>query len=361
MSEYPQKTLGILGGGQLGRMSAMAAAKLGMRVHIFCPEENSPASMVSEKTYVAKYNDKEALKEFAQSVDTITYEFENIPVETVQFLQKFKPVWPDDKLLEIAQHRVKEKQFLNDIGIKTARWSFANSPQDVLNILKEWNVSSVILKTCRFGYDGKGQAKYNAKDNIDIVWNSLKSEEIIIEEIIDFACEISVIVARDKIGQTACYPPVLNEHKNHILHKTTAPAPIPENMIMEAKKITEILADAVDLVGVLALELFVTKDGKILANEIAPRTHNSGHWTMDACICDQFEQHVRTVTGMTIGYPTRHSNAQMINLIGNDVKKLEKYHEMQNASVHLYGKQEIKENRKMGHVNIINPDKNLVK
>lgn len=355
MSNYPPKTLGILGGGQLGRMSALAAANLGIKVHIFCPEPDCPASQVSAKTYTAAYDNKAALKEFAESVDVISYEFENIPVSTVKFLQSIKPVLPDERLLEVSQHRLTEKKFLNDIGIPTARWAPANTPQDINNTMLEWSASSVILKTTRFGYDGKGQAKFKSGDNIEKIWNELGNQELIIEEIIEFACEISVVIARDKLSQTACYTPVLNEHANHILAKTTAPAPIPNEIAEEAKKLAELLAGAVDLVGVLAVEFFVTKDGKLLANEIAPRTHNSGHWTMNACHCSQFEQHVRTVCGMPIGHPDRHSNAEMINLIGHDVKKLDHYHEMNNACVHLYGKATIKDGRKMGHVNILHP------
>ena len=355
MSNYPPKTLGILGGGQLGRMSALAAANLGIKVHIFCPEPDCPASQVSAKTFTAPYDDKKALKEFAESVDVISYEFENIPVETVKYLQSIKPVLPDERLLEVSQHRLTEKKFLNDIGIPTARWAPANTAQDIKNTLKDWNASSVILKTTRFGYDGKGQAKLKSSGDIDKVWDELGGQELIIEEIIDFACEISIVIARDKISQTACYTPVLNEHENHILSKTTAPAPLPQEMAEEAKKLAELLAGAVDLVGVLAIEFFVTKDGKLLANEIAPRTHNSGHWTMNACHCSQFEQHVRTVCGMPIGHPDRHSNAVMINLIGDDVRKLDQYHEMKNACVHLYGKATIKAGRKMGHVNILHP------
>lgn len=359
MSHYPPKTLGILGGGQLGRMSALAAANLGIQVHIFCPEQDCPASQVSAKTFTAAYDDKAALKEFAESVDVISYEFENIPVETVKFLQSIKPVWPDEKLLKISQHRLTEKKFLNDVGIPTARWAPAHTPQDINNTLKDWNASSVILKTTRFGYDGKGQAKLKSSDDIEKVWNDLGNQELIIEEIIDFACEISIVIARDKISQTACYTPVLNEHDNHILSKTTAPAPIPQKLAQDAIKHAEHLANAVDLVGVMAIEFFVTKDGNLLANEIAPRTHNSGHWTMDACHCSQFEQHVRTVCGMPIGHPGRHSNAVMVNLIGTDVRKLDSYHEMKNACVHLYGKASIKDGRKMGHVNILSPKEKL--
>lgn len=348
-----RKIVGILGGGQLGRMSALAAARLGINVHIYCPETDSPASKVSAHTFIGAYDDKKMLKEFADSVDVITYEFENIPVETVRFLQKHKPVFPDDRLLEIAQHRPTEKKFLNDIGISTARWGVAHKAAEIDTVMADLKIAHCILKTTRFGYDGKGQIKFTHGDDAKAAWKSLGNQELIIEELVDFACEISVIIARDKLGQTAIYGPILNEHRNHILAKSTVPAPIPEEMSENARAMTRLLADAVDLVGVLALELFITRDGHILANEIAPRTHNSGHWTIDACAVSQFEQHIRTVAGMPIGTPARHSDAIMHNLIGMDAKKLGPWLKKKNACIHLYGKDEAKEGRKMGHVTLL--------
>lgn len=353
--KHETKILGILGGGQLGRMSALAAARLGIKVHIYTPEENSPASQVAARTFVGSYEDKKKLRSFAETVDAVSYEFENIPVETVRFIHKITPVHPDAHLLEVSQNRLTEKKFLNDIGIPTTRFAAIRNAADVDKFVNETGSNGYILKTARFGYDGKGQVFCRADDDSKAKIKSLKSKEIIIEEPVDFACEISVIVARDKLGQTAIYGPMLNEHKNHILAKTTVPAPIPDQLAEQAQEITRLLADAVDLVGVLALEMFVTKDGRILANEIAPRTHNSGHWTIDACAVSQFEQHVRTVCGLPIGLPARHSDAEMINLIGRDIKKLAKYYEMKHACVHLYGKDEIRDGRKMGHVTILKP------
>lgn len=347
------KTIGILGGGQLGRMSAMAAARLGIKTHILTPETDSPASHVAAKTFVADYTDKAALKEFAKSVDAISYEFENIPVETVQYLKKLKPVYPDDYLLEIAQHRWHEKQFLNNIGIPTAKWAKAFTAAQVHATLEEWGVSDCILKTARFGYDGKGQIKISKNTDIDAAFASLKSEEVIIESLVNFKCEISVIVARDVFGKTEVYDVVLNEHKNHILSKTTAPAPLAPALLTKAKKLGKKVADEVGLVGVLALELFVTKDGKILANEIAPRTHNSGHWTIDACAVSQFENHVRTVAGLPVGSAKRHSDAVMLNLIGEDIALIDQYISKADACIHLYGKPEVRAGRKMGHITLI--------
>lgn len=354
MSE-PAKKLGILGGGQLGRMSALAAANLGIETVIFTPETNSPAAQIVRQTFVANYDDKAALKAFAKSVDAISYEFENIPVETIRYLKKLKPVYPDINVLEITQHRLSEKQFLNDCGIKTARWACAYSPGQVQPILDAWGVSSCILKTTRFGYDGKGQAKITPSSDIAKLWTALKSDEMIVEEVIDFKSEISAIIARDQFGKTAIYDPVLNHHTNHILSKTIAPAPLAETILKKAKAYAKKCADRLDLVGVLALELFVTKSGELLANELAPRPHNSGHWTINACAISQFENHIRTVCGLPVGSPRRHSDAIMLNLIGDDIALAQTYLNKANACIHLYGKNETRPGRKMGHINILKP------
>ncbi len=347
------KTLGILGGGQLGRMSAQAAHKLGIRTVIFTPEEASPASQVADETIIASYDNTEALERFATCVDVISYEFENIPVETVRHLKRFKPVYPDESLLAVTQDRIAEKSFLNSISIPTSRWAPVNAPKDISSALKTFGAPSMILKTVRFGYDGKGQLKHGLEKSINNSWESLGGVPLIAEEIIDFAFEISVIVARDYTGNTVAYPPVLNEHENHILSKTTAPAPITKDMAKEAQELAVRLAEKVNLRGVLALELFVTRDGKLLANEIAPRTHNSGHWSIDACTVSQFENHVRAVCGLLVLDPGQHHEAVMINLIGEDVKRAEEFKTQKNACVHLYGKHDTKPGRKMGHVTIL--------
>lgn len=349
------KTMGILGGGQLGRMSALAAAKLGVRVHIYCPEEDSPAGQVAAKTFIGPYDDKNKLRAFAESVDVVSYEFENIPIETVRYIQKYRPVHPDGKLLEIAQNRINEKEFLNDIGIPTTRWAPIHSTAEIDRAVSEMGLAEVILKTTRFGYDGKGQLVHRAGDDPKASWKRLRSKELILEEVVDFVCEVSVIVARDKRGQTALYGPVMNEHKHHILSRSTVPAPVPERTAALARETALLLSREVDLMGVLALEMFVTKEGRILANEIAPRTHNSGHWTIDACAVSQFEQHVRTVCGFPVGSPERHSDAVMVNLLGSDVRKMSKWYGMKDASIHLYGKSEVRAGRKMGHVTILKP------
>lgn len=350
------KVLGILGGGQLGRMSALAAARLGIKTHIYAPEPDSPAALVTDKFTCAPYEDQKALQVFADAVDVISYEFENIPLETVRFLQQYKPVYPDDKLLAVSQNRLKEKAFLNSIGIPTAPFAPAVKADDIDTVLRQWQTSECIVKTTRFGYDGKGQVFHRTDSNSLETWSKLNTQEAIIEGVIDFDFEVSIVIARDVFGGVAAYPAVLNDHKNHILWKTTAPAPIPADLQNKAAAMARTLAEEVGLVGVMALELFVTKDGHLLANEIAPRTHNSGHWTIDACAVSQFEQHVRTVCGLPVGAPDHHSPAEMINLVGDDVKDVPKYLAMKNACVHLYGKEEARPGRKMGHVTILKPE-----
>lgn len=335
-------------------MSALAAANLGITVHIFTPEENSPASKVSAHTIVADYSDHKALAEFAHKVDVITYEFENIPVESVKFLKTKKPVFPDEKLLEVSQDRIIEKSFLNKIGIETTRWKKYENEQSVLDAFKEWNANTIILKTTRFGYDGKGQAKLNKDDNINDTVQHLNGE-IIIEEMVDFSCEISIICARDEHKNIITYGPMLNEHKDHILHTTNVPSGVSSKLEAQAKNIIRNLAEEVDLKGLITLELFVTKDGNLLANEIAPRTHNSGHWSMDACLYSQFDNHIRSVCGFSVMEPQRHSDAKMLNLIGDDILKVEQCLKNPGAYLHNYGKTAIRSGRKMGHINFISP------
>ncbi len=348
------KRLGILGGGQLGRMSAQAATQLGIQTIIYTDSEGGPASQVAFKTYVGDYTDQDQLKSFAQEIDVISYEFENIPLETVQFLKTLKPVYPNEALLEISQHRVLEKSFLNKIGIPTARWKAVSSYKDVQKILEEWNVTSCIIKTSRFGYDGKGQGRLSKEDDVNAILQRFGTDDLIAEDIIDFDYEVSVIVARDVQGQSVFYGPLLNKHKNHILDTTCSPVPdIDPALADKACQMADKIADELDLRGVLTLELFVTKDGELLANEIAPRTHNSGHYSLDACEVSQFENHVRAVCGLDVKEPRQHSHAKMINLIGEDVNDLSKYLEMSHATIHLYGKDEVKSGRKMGHVNIL--------
>ena len=354
MSQNTQQIkLGILGGGQLGRMSAQAASKLGIYTVIFCPEENSPASQVADETIVADYDNQDALKTLSERCDYITYEFENIPTDTVDYLNTLKrnTTFPKKKLLEVSQDRITEKQFLNDLGIATTKWKNVSSPEDI-------DVTDFILKTSRFGYDGKGQIKACKDDESKFAtfFELYNGQEIILEHIVDFEDEISVVVARDMHNKTYTYGPMLNVHKNHILHHTHHPSEQYKMVQDHACEIAAKIADAVNLRGVLTVEYFVTKDMTLLVNEIAPRTHNSGHWSIDACVASQFENHVRCVCGLDVKEPVAHAPALMINLIGDDIHYIQDFEMMRNAHIHLYGKKEARAGRKMGHITVLNPE-----
>ena len=350
----PKKTIGIVGGGQLGRMSALAAARLGLNCVIYTPESGSPASQVCDQTVVAPYDDAVSLKRFASMVDVITYEFENIPVETIEILKQEKPVYPDSNLLDISQDRISEKSFLNDIGIPTARWVKVEDEEKLHATLEEWESEACIIKTCRFGYDGKGQIKYNKSQKLSVAIENLHGD-LIAEEIVDFSDELSVITARDYGKNIVSYGPMLNIHKNHILHKTITPAPFAQDTADQAIEMAEKLAEKLDLTGLLTLELFLTRDGRLLANEIAPRTHNSGHWSIDACAVSQFENHIRAVAGLPVAPPAPICPSEMLNLIGDDINTIDRYLTQSGACVHLYGKDSAKPGRKMGHITFLNP------
>lgn len=348
MKIFPYKKIGLLGGGQLGRMTALAAAPLGIECHVYDPAQDTPASKVTPFYSCGAYDDFDALRGFAEPLDAISYEFENIPLETVRFLKTLKPVYPDPDILETAQHRIKEKDFLNKAGLKTTHYALAHTADDVRQTLQDWGATQCIIKTTTMGYDGKGQAFIANMGDIDAAVASLNGAEIIVEGVIDFACEISVIICRDVFGNCDCYTPGLNEHRDHILYQTTIPATIDPDLLENARKQAMQLADALDLVGVLGLELFITKDGEIIANEIAPRPHNSGHWTMDACAVSQFEQHARSVAGLPIGPCTRHHDCVMTNLLGDEIADIPND---DTIHPHLYGKTQPKPGRKMGHYN----------
>jgi len=346
-----QTIIGMLGGGQLGRMSALVGANLGIRTHIYAPESDSPAAQVTNLFTNAGYDDQAALKKFADSVDAVTYEFENVPVDCVRFLESLgKKVYPSSAVLEVAQERLKEKTALNNYGLPTTRFAPAKSAEDIQKIMQQWNATSCIIKTIRFGYDGKGQTMVRGMDDAGRAFADLKADIVIVEKIVDFECEISVIVARDVHGNVGSYDPSLNVHKNSILHTSTVPAPVDASVLEAATKAAHQLAEKINLVGVLGVEMFVTKDNSILLNEIAPRPHNSGHWTMDACAVSQFEQHMRSVAGLPLGSFKRHHNAVMTNLLGDDINTIPELLKNEKAHVHDYGKAEPKPGRKMGHV-----------
>lgn len=346
--------IGIIGGGQLGRMTALAAARLGYKCHIFCPEPACPASQVAFATTTAAYEDKAALAAFAEAVDVVTFEFENIPADSVRILAEHVPVRPGWKVLETAQDRVVEKSFFNDLGIATAPWRAVGSLDDLTAAVAALGRPSV-LKTNRFGYDGKGQVKIAADTDLAEAWEAIGKVPAILEGFVDFDCEVSVIVARGLDGKAVSFDLVENRHKNHILDVTVAPADVPAALAAEGRAIADKAAQALDLVGLLAIELFVTKDGRLLVNEMAPRPHNSGHWTMDACLTDQFEQFTRAVCGLPLGDAARHCDATMTNLIGDDILDVPALLAEPGAKLHLYGKAEARPGRKMGHVNRLFP------
>lgn len=345
----PGSVIGIFGGGQLGRMTALAAARLGYRCHIFCPDADSPASRVCDAATVAAYDDAAALQAFVAKVDVITFEFENIPAETIRRMAEQTPVRPGANVLEISQDRLLEKAFFNGLGLATAPWRAVDSPASLAKAVTEIGLPAV-LKTARFGYDGKGQVRIEPDTDLDAAWKGLNAASGVLEGFVDFEREISVIVARGTDGAWAAFDPVENRHVNHILDTSTVPAVLSPELASQAIGAARRSAEALELVGLLAVEMFVTRDHRILINEMAPRPHNSGHWTMDACLTDQFEQFVRAVCGLPLGSPERHSDAEMKNLIGDDIDLWPELLAERGVRLHLYGKSESRPGRKMGHV-----------
>lgn len=346
----PGSVIGILGGGQLGRMTALAAAQLGYRCHIFDPQHGGPAAQVAAGETNADYDDIAALNAFADAVDVVTFEFENVPVDTARHLARRVPVRPGPKSLEVAQDRIVEKAFLNEIGVPTAPYAGVETVQELTAALSQIGRPAV-LKTVRLGYDGKGQVMIGPEGDPAAAFTAMGASRGILEGWIDFEMEISVIVARGLDGAMISYDPSENRHASHILKTSLVPARITPAIAEEARDIAERIATALELVGLLAVELFVTRDGKLLANEIAPRPHNSGHWTMDACATGQFEQFVRAICGLPLGAVTRHADVTMTNLIGDEVNDSYSVLAEPNARLHLYGKNEPRPGRKMGHVN----------
>jgi 5-(carboxyamino)imidazole ribonucleotide synthase len=350
----PGATIGILGGGQLGRMTALAAARLGYRCHVFADEPDSPAAQVCGAVTVAEFSDREALERFAGAVDIATFEFENIPAGAVRRVAASKPVLPRPEILEIAQDRLREKDFLRSIGVETTAYREIFDPTVLLRAMRDFGYPAV-LKTVRLGYDGKGQVTLTPEIEAEEAWRRMGGEIGILERFVDFSCEVSVIVARGANGAWATYPPVENQHVNHVLDTTIAPARIRADTTMRAEAIARHVAEKLDLLGVLAVEMFVTRAGDLLVNEIAPRPHNSGHWTIDACYTSQFEQLVRAICGLPLGSVEHHSDAVMKNLLGSDVAEWRDALNDPLAKLHLYGKTEIQPGRKMGHVTRLIP------
>ena len=350
----PGATIGILGGGQLGRMTALAAARLGYRARVFATERDSPAAQVSAGAIVAAYEDDAALARFAAAIDVATFEFENIPADAVRKVAALKPVMPRPEILEISQDRLQEKDFLNRIGVATTVY---REISDAVSLAKAFDSlkGRAVLKTARMGYDGKGQFTVTHGMPLDDAWQRMGARRGILEEFVDFRCEVSVIVARAADGRMAVYPPVENRHINHILDTTIAPATLPPETARAAETIARDIATRLDLVGVLAVEMFVTQGGELLVNELAPRPHNSGHWTIDACATSQFEQLVRAICGLPLGSTERHADAVMKNLIGDEVETWRGAVADPSARLHLYGKRTTRPGRKMGHITRLLP------
>lgn len=348
----PGDTIGILGGGQLGRMLAMAASRLGLRCEVFSPDPDSPAFDVVLHATCAEYADVEALELFANDCDVITYEFENVPAATAMILAARRPVLPNREILETTQDRLIEKDFVTRLGIGTAAYADVSSVETLRDAVAKVGLPAVI-KTRRFGYDGKGQAIIREGDDLATVWEDLATKSAILEAFVPFEREISVIAARGADGHVECFDVTENEHRDHILKFSHAPAKISDALAAQARAMAEKIANALDYVGVLAVEMFVVpnKDGAtLLVNEIAPRVHNSGHWTLDGASVSQFEQHIRAIAGWPLGKAVRHGAVTMTNLIGDDILDYEKWLTVPGATVHLYGKGKPKPGRKMGHV-----------
>ena len=350
----PGATIGILGGGQLGRMTAMAVARLGFRSHIFCQADNEPAAQVATSTTVAPFLDDQAVARFADAVDVATIEFENIPLRVVEWLAQRIPVRPNPRALAVAQDRRVEKSFFGGLDIPIAPFAAVTSVLELRAALQHIGTPA-LLKTATLGYDGKGQVLIDPASDIEAIWRDLATNDAVLEAFLDLDCEVSVIIARAVDGTSASFDPAKNEHREKILHRTTVPARIPPQLLDRASAVTRRIADALDLVGLLAVEFFVTAAGQLVANEMAPRPHNSGHWTLDACAMSQFEQLVRAVSGHPLGDPARHSNAEMINLLGRDLDRVPELLADPRVCLHLYGKADPRPGRKMGHATTLLP------
>lgn len=344
-------TIGILGGGQLGRMLSVAASRLGFRTDIYEPGANPPAADVAHTVTTAPYEDEAALRAFAETVDVITYEFENIPTSALDLLESLRPIRPNRRALAVSQDRLTEKAFLTDLGLQTAPFAAVDDAIDLAEAIAEIGTPA-ILKTRRFGYDGKGQSRLKSPEDAEKALADMAGAPSILEGFVNFTHEVSVIGTRSIDGQVACFDPGENIHRDGILHTTTVPANLTPSQKMDAVLLTAKILNALKYVGTMGVELFVTPQG-LIVNEIAPRVHNSGHWTQNGCAIDQFEQHIRAVAGWPLGDGKRHSDVVMENLIGADMDRVPDIAKEPNSALHLYGKAETKPGRKMGHVNRI--------
>jgi len=352
----PGATIGVMGGGQLGRMFALAARRMGYRVHVFTSEENSPAGQLSDFVTVAEYDDEKAVRRFARSVHVLTFEFENIPGDTVEWCSHEIEVRPTGAILHTTQNRLREKLFLRENGFPLAAFRAVNSAGELESALEQIG-RPAILKTAAWGYDGKGQQAINSRVDIDEIWSARSGDELILEKAIDFDSEISAIVARDPKGKLQTFPIAENVHENHILDVTIVPARVSEALKKAAAELAESVAQKLELVGILAVEMFVEKSGDLIVNELAPRPHNSGHWSIEGCATSQFEQHLRAVCGLPLGSVELLKPCAMSNLLG-DVWRFGEPNWLAalaepNIHLHLYGKSEARPRRKMGHLTAV--------
>lgn len=349
----PGSTLGVLGSGQLGRMFAIAARRLGYRVHVLSPDDDTPTGQVADVEFRASYDDLEAIESFARGVSVVTFEFENVPAHTTAAAEKFAPVRPSGAVLHTTQNRLREKSFLRDAGIPVTPFAPVRSLDDLHAAAKQLGVPGVI-KTADWGYDGKGQAKLFSTDDIATIWPTFEAGEAIYESFIDFDCEVSVVGARGVAGDFVAYGPILNTHANHILDLSICPAPIDPKIVAEAIAITREIFDRLEVVGVLCVEFFLDKSGRLMVNELAPRPHNSGHLTIDAFSTCQFEQQVRAVCGLPLGCTRQHRPAAMANLLGDvwasGTPRWDLLLAQEEVKLHLYGKLQPRAGRKMGHL-----------
>jgi 5-(carboxyamino)imidazole ribonucleotide synthase len=349
----PGATIGILGGGQLGRMLALAAARLGLKTHIYCHDNKAPAFQVADRHSCGEFDDHVAVTRFAQSCDAVTFEFENVPAETVEQIAHVCPVNPGAMALRFTQDRFEEKSFIQALGLKTPAFHAVASDAEARSAFTKLRGRGV-LKTRRLGYDGKGQFKVASVDEAAAAIAAFRHAPSILEAFVDFDFEASIVAARGGDGSFASYDSPRNEHENHVLRRSIVPGGLSQAQAAETKVIARTIAEALDYVGVLAVELFVAKDGALLVNEIAPRVHNSGHWTIEACAVSQFEQHIRAVAGWPLGDTTRHADAVMENILGEEASDWRSYAARPGA-LHLYGKSEIRPGRKMGHFTTLSP------
>ncbi len=352
---FPGSTIGVLGSGQLGRMFTIAARRLGYRVHVFSPDDDTPTGQVADVEIQASYDDLDAVAEFARQVDVVTFEFENVPVQTIEVVDRFTCIHPAGHGLHTTQQRIREKSFLQSAGIPVTPFRAISSPDDLKSVRS--NELPAVLKTAAWGYDGKGQVKIQSSSELESAWASLNCNEAVLERFVDFDCELSIVAARGHDGTVAIYGPIANTHRNHILDLSVTPSALPAGIAKEATDIARVILAELEVIGVLCVEFFLTTDGKLLVNELAPRPHNSGHLTIDAHTTCQFEQQVRAVCGLPLGAATQLRPAAMVNLLGDLWQHGEPdWSEalvVDDLKLHLYGKREARAGRKMGHLTVL--------